>query len=187
MEDYGIIIALCVWACPGLIYGLANGMLFESLFIAPALGIFSPFLLHSMKKAKMRLLTEPQQRVGQAQAQREAKRWQDEQLARQREADVRRAAEEERQRQEEARRKAEESRHARSDREPARDERYYGNVLGLKGQVRPPDVKRRYRELVAQYHPDKVNHLGPKLREVAEREMKVINEAYDFFKRTYDI
>jgi DnaJ like chaperone protein len=36
-----------------------------------------------------------------------------------------------------------------------------------------------------QYHPDRVAHLGPKLREVAEHEMKEINEAYDFFRRKY--
>ena len=63
---------------------------------------------------------------------------------------------------------------------------YYGRVLGLKGQVTFDDIRRRYRELVAQYHPDKVSHLGPKLREVAENEMKEINEAYQFFKHRYE-
>ena len=68
-----------------------------------------------------------------------------------------------------------------------RDERYYGMVLGLKEQVRATDIQRRDRELAAQYHPDKVSHLGPKLRQVAEVEMKAINEAYDFFRKKYGI
>lgn len=63
---------------------------------------------------------------------------------------------------------------------------YYGQVLGLKGQVTFDDIRRRYRDLVAQYHPDKVSHLGPKLKEVAESEMKEINEAYQFFKHQHE-
>ena len=39
-------------------------------------------------------------------------------------------------------------------------------------------MRRRYYELASQYHPDKVHLLGPKLRELAEIEMKTINEAY---------
>ena len=66
-------------------------------------------------------------------------------------------------------------------------EQDYGRVLNLQGQVRAEDVKRRYKELAAQYHPDKVSHLGPKLKELAEAEMKEINEAYDYFRRKYEI
>lgn len=66
-------------------------------------------------------------------------------------------------------------------------DRYYANILGLHGQVSVNDVKRHYRSLVMQYHPDKVNHLGPKLREVAEREMKEINIAFEYFKNKYGI
>jgi len=66
-----------------------------------------------------------------------------------------------------------------------RDERHYGKVLGLQGQITREDVRRRYRELVSQYHPDKVNHLGAKLRALAEQEMKEINEAYTYFKDKY--
>jgi hypothetical protein len=67
----------------------------------------------------------------------------------------------------------------------AKDEAYYGRVLGLHGSVTWPDVRTRYRELAAQYHPDKVYHLGPKLRTVAEQEMKDINEPFEYFKRLY--
>ncbi|MBI3987112.1 MAG: DnaJ domain-containing protein [Lentisphaerae bacterium] len=100
---------------------------------------------------------------------------------------------EERRQQEEARRVFEEARQ-RTEEDPSRPqapsekgEGYYGRVLGLKGALTRDDVKRRYRELVTQYHPDRVNDLGPKLRAVAEQEMKAINEAYDYFKKKYDI
>jgi DnaJ-domain-containing protein 1 len=68
-----------------------------------------------------------------------------------------------------------------------RDEKYYGRVLGLKGKTTKDDIKRSYRELVAQYHPDKVTHLGPKLKVLAEQEMKEINEAYAYLKKRYNI
>lgn len=66
-----------------------------------------------------------------------------------------------------------------------KDENYYGRILGLSGQVNVDAVKSQYRTLVAQYHPDKVHHLGPKLKEVAEKEMKEINEAFEYFRRKY--
>jgi len=67
---------------------------------------------------------------------------------------------------------------------PVRDlRRYYGEVLGLKDKITPEEVKTAFRELVKQYHPDKVAHLGPKLKEAADEEMKKINEAYEYFSR----
>jgi hypothetical protein len=61
-----------------------------------------------------------------------------------------------------------------------------GKILGLAGKMTPGDIKKKYRELMTQYHPDKVSKLGPKLREVAEAESKKINEAYDYFRKKYD-
>jgi hypothetical protein len=98
-----------------------------------------------------------------------------------------RVRQENRRRAEEERRRAEEQKRSQSqhkfEESTTKDERYYGAVLGLSGPVVFEEVKRQYRELAAQYHPDKVNHLGPKLKEVAEQEMKKINEAYEFFKQ----
>jgi len=68
-----------------------------------------------------------------------------------------------------------------------KDERYFEAILGLKPGKTSTDIKNRYRELVMQYHPDRVAHLGPKLREFAEQQMKEINEAYDFFKNKYGL
>lgn len=66
-----------------------------------------------------------------------------------------------------------------------KDEAYYARILGLKGKITYAEVRNKYKELVLQYHPDKVNHLGPKLQQFAEQEMKEINEAFQYFKRHY--
>ncbi len=72
----------------------------------------------------------------------------------------------------------------RSDRSRAA---YHADVLGLGGvkDFGIDDVKQAYRELAVQYRPDKVAHLGPRLRQVAEEEMKKINEAYAFFTQRH--
>lgn len=117
--------------------------------------------------------------------------------ARHQAAEAHRRAEEERrdyerrreqQEEEESRRRKEQEgnrRGAYSNR--VKDERYYAEVLGFRGPVSADEVRRRYREMVALYHPDKVNHLGSKLKDVASNEMKAINEAYDYFKRKLGI
>jgi len=117
----------------------------------------------------------------------EAKRAKEAQERIRREAEAR---EQEKKRQEDARHAEEEARkhkeRLRDDTDfHAKDDRYYGSVLGLKGRVSFSDVKRVYKELAMQYHPDKVSHLGPKLRHFAEVEMKKINEAYEYFKSKY--
>ena len=60
-------------------------------------------------------------------------------------------------------------------------------ILDLKGDVTPERIKEQYRKRVAEYHPDRVEHLGPKLKKLAEQEMKDINRAYDHFKKKYHI
>ncbi|KXV01387.1 hypothetical protein AD929_06640 [Gluconobacter potus] len=42
----------------------------------------------------------------------------------------------------------------------------------------PDDIKRAYRDLVRQYHPDKVGAMGEKIRELAMRETQLINAAF---------
>jgi hypothetical protein len=66
-------------------------------------------------------------------------------------------------------------------------EEKYKKILGLAGNITPEDLKRRWRELSRQYHPDQVHHLGPKLRAVAEREMKDINAAYEYLRKKYGV
>lgn len=59
----------------------------------------------------------------------------------------------------------------------------YAEILGISGTFTLGELRQRYRELAQQYHPDKVQHLGPKLRTTAEQEMKKINEAYHYLEQ----
>jgi hypothetical protein len=64
---------------------------------------------------------------------------------------------------------------------------HYGRLFGLQGTISRSEIRSKYLQSVALYHPDKVQHLGPELRDLAERKTKEINAAYDWFKRTYDL
>lgn len=50
-------------------------------------------------------------------------------------------------------------------------------VLGIKETATPEEIKKAYRELVKQYHPDKYEN-NP-LKDLAEEKLREINEAYD--------
>jgi DnaJ like chaperone protein len=56
-------------------------------------------------------------------------------------------------------------------------------TLGLEKGASMDDIKKAYRKLSMQYHPDKVGHLGDEFKAVAEGKMKEINAAYDYFKK----
>ena len=71
---------------------------------------------------------------------------------------------------------------SRRRRAHTRNEDYYAEILGLNGDMSPSHIKSRYSDLAKQYHPDRVQHLGGEFREMAERKMKEINEAYEYFK-----
>jgi len=70
---------------------------------------------------------------------------------------------------------------------PASLEEQYKKALGLTGPFTAEDLKARWLALSRQYHPDFVNHLGPKLKTVAEQEMKTINEAYQYLCKKYGL
>ena len=65
------------------------------------------------------------------------------------------------------------------------EERYYA-VLGLENGADFVMIKKAYRKLSMQYHPDKVAHLGEEFKGVAEEKMKEINAAYDYFKKKFN-
>jgi DnaJ-domain-containing protein 1 len=52
-------------------------------------------------------------------------------------------------------------------------------TLSLTTSATYEDVKKQYRTLMQQYHPDKVSHLGPEIIDVAKRKSLQINLAYD--------
>jgi len=56
-------------------------------------------------------------------------------------------------------------------------------VLGIDPGASRAEIKAAYRRLVAQYHPDKVQHLGKDLQDLAETRFKEIQQAYDVLLR----
>lgn len=51
-------------------------------------------------------------------------------------------------------------------------------VLGVSREASFPEIRRRYRQRLLEIHPDRVQHLGPEFREMAERKTLELNEAY---------
>ena len=56
--------------------------------------------------------------------------------------------------------------------------------LGLTSDAKPQEVKRAYRKLVSQYHPDKLASQGlpDEMMEIAKKRVREINAAYDRIK-----
>jgi DnaJ-domain-containing protein 1 len=59
--------------------------------------------------------------------------------------------------------------------------------LGITNIDSAADIRKRYKELLAQYHPDKVQHLGVEFQEMAEKKTRAIMEAYEFFRKKYNL
>ena len=64
------------------------------------------------------------------------------------------------------------------------EEQYYA-VLGLEPGADFAEIKKAYRKLSMQYHPDKVGHLGEEFKKIAEEKMKEINVAYGYFEKKF--
>ena len=71
--------------------------------------------------------------------------------------------------------------------ERANTEEEYRQILGVTVEDRPATIRKKYKELLAKYHPDKVQHLGIEFQEMAERKTKAIMEAYEFFRKKYNL
>ncbi len=56
-------------------------------------------------------------------------------------------------------------------------------TLGLMPTVDIKEIKRAYRQLASQYHPDKVAHLGTELVAFSEKKFKSINNAYSAIRK----
>lgn len=65
---------------------------------------------------------------------------------------------------------------------PAKKSDHY-HTLGLKPTVDNSEIKRAYRQIASQYHPDKVSHLGPELIAFSEKKFKSINDAYTAIRK----
>ena len=63
------------------------------------------------------------------------------------------------------------------------DSRSSYTILEINSTVKDNEVKRAYRKMANKYHPDKVAHLGPDLRKIAEEKFKAVNNAYQTIKK----
>jgi DnaJ like chaperone protein len=52
-------------------------------------------------------------------------------------------------------------------------------ILGVPEGASQEDIRTAYRQLAAQYHPDKLAHLGEEFQILAEQKFKAIQSAYD--------
>ena len=55
-------------------------------------------------------------------------------------------------------------------------------TLGLAEGVASEDIKKTWRRLAMENHPDRAAHLGPEFRRIAEEQMRKINAAYEVLK-----
>lgn len=56
-------------------------------------------------------------------------------------------------------------------------------ILGIDKNASTEEIKKAYRKLAIEFHPDKVAYLGENIRKDAELKFKKINEAYDKIKK----
>lgn len=66
-------------------------------------------------------------------------------------------------------------------------EEEYRQILGVTSKDSPAAIRRKYKELLSKYHPDKVQHLGTEFQEMAEMKTRAIMEAYEFFRKRYNL
>ena len=57
------------------------------------------------------------------------------------------------------------------------------STLGLTTSASDSEIKKTYRQLASEYHPDKVSHLGPELIAFANKKFKEINQAYTTIRK----
>ncbi|HRI47122.1 MAG: J domain-containing protein [Ignavibacteriaceae bacterium] len=64
---------------------------------------------------------------------------------------------------------------------------HYGKILGLTGKVSKSQIRKKYLDLIAKYHPDKVSELGDEIKLLAETKTKQLNAAYEWMKHKYNL
>ena len=69
----------------------------------------------------------------------------------------------------------------------SRDDIKFAKVLGLEEPFEIEDIKKTYRKIIAQYHPDRVTAMGPEIQEVAEKKAKEINQAYEHLRKSLNL
>jgi hypothetical protein len=64
-------------------------------------------------------------------------------------------------------------------------DKYYGDLLGLKGDYSKENIKKKYRERMKESHPDSNAGQTEQERKKAEENSKKINSAYSYFKKKF--
>jgi preprotein translocase subunit Sec63 len=67
------------------------------------------------------------------------------------------------------------------------EEQRYARILGVAEPIVPSEVRKAYRNLLAKYQPDKIDHLGEELKQNAAQKTKEVVQAYEYFRRKYGI
>ncbi len=67
-----------------------------------------------------------------------------------------------------------------------KEDQWY-EVLGVPKTAHADDLKKAYRTLSKEYHPDRVHHLDPEFQKAAEEKMRRINEAYEHLKKKHSV
>ena len=80
-------------------------------------------------------------------------------------------------------RQTDDDRYDRTTGSGTRDQRDPYSILGIAPGATQEAIRSAYRRLAAQYHPDKVQHLGKELQDLAEARFKEIQQAYDDLTR----
>ena len=58
------------------------------------------------------------------------------------------------------------------------------DILGLPPESSPEAIKKRYRELAREHHPDRYATMGEEMQKTATKRFQVIQEAYDYITRS---
>ena len=73
--------------------------------------------------------------------------------------------------------------HLRIKNKYTQEKKDYYSTLGIQSNATPEEIKKAYRAMASQYHPDKVSHLGKELIEFANNKFAEISIAYDSLKK----
>ncbi len=64
---------------------------------------------------------------------------------------------------------------------------YYGEVLGLEGKITKADIRKKYHQKMAIYHPDAIKNKSEELLKLLEEKSRELNIAFEWFRKKYQI
>jgi DnaJ like chaperone protein len=57
------------------------------------------------------------------------------------------------------------------------------SILGVSPNASEAEIKKAYRKMAVEYHPDKVSYLGEDVQQAAKEKFQKINQAYEAIKK----